>query len=207
MRLGRLVIALLAGAVVTLVVYQASIERVRDESEVPVVVAGSDIPSRTLVTRDLVRETSMPRRLVPSGAIASVTEVQDRILRDPVYAGQVIVDKHVAARGAELSASLLIPAGKAYAFNLPMSLFFAPAPRLQVHDRIDIIAYPRGRPVSEGGPILTNIEIIDLSPKQTDNVSESAFLTVAVTADEIVRVLAMRDAGQAFAVAVRPFAR
>jgi Flp pilus assembly protein CpaB len=207
MRIGRLVIALLAGALVTAIVYQSSIARERDEGDVAVVVASVDIPARTLVGRDVVREALMPRRLVPRGAIASVADVQDRIVRDPVYAGEVIVDRRLAAKGADLSASLLIPPGKPYAFNLPMALFFSAPPRLQVHDRIDIIAYPRGRPISEGGPILTNLEIIDMSPKQSDNASDTAFLTFAVTAEEIVRMLAMRDSGQALGIALRPFAK
>lgn len=167
------------------------------------VVAAMDIPARTLLARDLIRQELIPRRLVPPGAMTNVADVQDRIVRDPVYSGEVILDKRLAVKGADLSASLLIPPGKPYAFNLPTSLFFSAPPRLQVHDRIDIIAWPRGRPLTEGGPILTNIEIIELSPKQSDNASDSTFLTIAATTEEIVRILAMRDSGQALGLALR----
>lgn len=207
MRIGRLAIALIAGAIVTVVVYEASLIRQQEESDVAVVVATIDIPARSLLARDIVRQELRPRRLVPHGAITNVGDVQDRIVRDPVYAGEVLIDKRLATRGADLSASLLIPPGKPYAFNLPTSLFFSAPPRLQAHDRIDIIAYPRGRPISEGGPILSNIEILELSPKQTETTTESAFFTIAATTEEIVRILAMRDTNQTLAIALRAVAK
>lgn len=207
MRLGRLLIALVAGAIVTIVVYQAQLARVAQEDDVTVVVAAVDIPARTVMARDLISSTVMPRRLVPPGALLALSEVDGRVLRDPLYKGEVVLDKHLAAKGADVSASLLIPPGKPYAVNLPISIFLSAPPRLQLHDRIDIVAYPRGRPLTEGGPLVTDLEIIDLAPRSLDNSSQTLFLTVAATADEIVRVLAARDGSQSLAIALRPFVR
>jgi len=205
-RLGRLVIALLAGALVTVIVLQAQQVRLADEEAVTVVVAAVDIPARTALSRDLLANAAMPRRLVPPGAIGSASDADGRLLRDPLYKGAVLVDKQLAAKGADLSASLLIPPGKPYAFNLPVAMFLSAPPRLQLHDRIDIVAYPKGRPLGEGGVIVADLEIIDLTPRSSENVNQSTFLTVAATADEIVRVLAARD-GQSLAIALRPFVK
>lgn len=206
MRAGRALIAVLAGLVVTIVVYQAQVERVSQEADVSVVVATVDIPARTLMGRDLVTETVMPRRLVPPGALVGGSSVEGRFLRDPLYKGEVVLDKHLAAQGADLSASLLIPPGKPYAFNLPVGMFLSAPPRLQLHDRIDIIAYPRGRPISEGGPIVTDLEIIDFAPRSSDNANQSALLTIAATSEEIVRIMAAQN-GQSLAIALRPFVK
>jgi Flp pilus assembly protein CpaB len=205
-RAGRALIAVLAGLVVTIVVYQAQVERVSQEADVSVVVATVDIPARTLMGRDLVTETVMPRRLVPPGALIGRTSVEGRFLRDPLYKGEVVLDKHLAAQGADLSASLLIPPGKPYAFNLPVGMFLSAPPRLQLHDRIDIIAYPRGRPISEGGPIVTDLEIIDFAPRSSDNANQSTLLTIAATSEEIVRIMAAQN-GQSLAIALRPFVK
>ncbi|HEX9494762.1 MAG TPA: SAF domain-containing protein [Candidatus Limnocylindria bacterium] len=206
MRLGRLAIAIVAGALVTLIVLQAQQTRLSEEDAIPVVVAAVDIPARTVLARDVLAQTTMPRRLVPPGAIASLSDAEGRLLRDPLYKGTALVDKQIAAKGADLSASLLIPPGKPYAFNLPVGFFLSAPPRLQLHDRIDIIAYPTGRPLSEGGPILTDLEIIDFTPRSADNANQSTFLTVAATSDEIVRLLAARN-GQTLAIALRPFGK
>jgi Flp pilus assembly protein CpaB len=205
--LRRLLIAILAGGLVTLLVYEASLTRVRGEEAVDVLVAAHDLPARTIVTADAVRTVSMPRHLVPAGAVRTVEAAQLRVLRDPVYAGEVISEARLAVPGsAGLSASALVPEGKTYAFNLPVSLFLSAPPRLQVHDRIDIVAYQPGQPVSEGGVIVQDLEIIDISPRASENASESAFLTVGATAEDIVRILAARE-GFALAIAVRPFVR
>jgi len=205
-RLGRVAIALVAGALVTVIVFQAQEARISEEDAVSVVVATVDIPARTALARDVLTQAVMPKRLVPPGAVTSVADADGRLLRDPLYKGAVLVDKQMAAKGADLSASLLIPPGKPYAFNLPVALFLSAPPRLQLHDRIDVIAYPKGRPLSEGGPIVVDLEIIDLTPRAADNANQSQFLTVAATADEIVRLLAARD-GQSLAIALRPFVK
>jgi len=205
-RLGRLAVALLAGVVVALVVWQASLARVREEEAIDVVAVVHDVPARTLVDANLLQIVSVPRHLVPPGTLQSIADAERRVLRDPLYARELVNERHLAQRGADLSASLLIPAGKPYAFNLPVAMFVAAPPRLQVHDRIDIVAYPRGTPLSEGGVIVSNLEVIDLSPRASDNASESAFLTVGATSEEIVRVLAARE-GSALAIALRPFIR
>lgn len=206
MRIGRLVIAVLAGALVTLIVYSAQQNRLTDEDAVTVVVATVDIPARTALSRDLLANTAMPRRLVPSGAITSTSDAEGRLLRDPLYKGAVLVDKQLAAKGADLSASLLIPPGKPYAFNLPVGMFLSAPPRLQLHDRIDIVGYQRGKSVESGGVIVADLEVIDFSPNFNDNATESRYLTVAVTSEEILRILGARD-GYTLAAALRPFAK
>jgi Flp pilus assembly protein CpaB len=203
----RLLIALIAGALVAGLVYQASLARVRAEESVDVLVASRDLPPRTILTADAVRTVSMPRHLVPPGAMQTLEAAQQRILRDQLFAGEVVNDRRLVAPGStELSASALVPDGKTYAFNLPVSLFLSAPPRLQVHDRIDIVAYPAGKPVSEGGVIVQDLEIIDISPRTSENASGSAFLTIGATADDIVRILAARE-GFTLAIAVRPFVR
>lgn len=206
MRVRRLLVALLAGGVVAFAVFQSSEARVREEESVGVVVTDRDLPARVLLTSGVLRAVSMPRRAVPEGAVESVTDAVDRVLRDPLYRGEVVTEKRLAARGAEFSASILIPPGKPYAFNLPVSMFLSAPPRLQLHDRIDIVGYAIGQPLERGGVIVADLEVIDLSPRVSDNVSESAHLTVGATAEDIVRILAARE-GYRLAIALRPFVR
>lgn len=207
MNARRVLIALVGGALVALLVYQASIARVRGEEAVDVLVAARDIPARTILTEDLVRAVSMPRHLVAPGTVQTLDAVRQRILRDPLFAGEVVNDRHLVAPGSvELSASTLVPEGKTYAFNLPVSLFLSAPPRLQVRDRFDIVAYAAGTPISEGGVIVQDLEIIDISPRANENSSGTAFLTIGATANDIVRILAARE-GFTLVIAVRPFVR
>ncbi len=205
MNARRLLIAVIAGGIVALLVYQASLARVRGEEAVDVVVAARDLPARTVLAADAIRVVGMPRDVVPAGAVQTLAAARDRILRDPVFAGEVISDRHLAvAGGTLLSASALVPSGKTYAFNLPVSLFLSAPPRLQVHDRIDIVGYPRGKPISEGGVIVSDLEVIDISTRVSENASETTFLTVGATAEDIVRIIAAHE-GLALAIGLRPY--
>lgn len=207
MNARRLLMAVIAGGIVALLVYQASLARVRDEEAVNVIVAAHDLSARTVLTADAIRIASMPRHLVPPGAVLTRDAAERRVLRDPVFVGEIVSERHLAGGDTtQLSASALVPEGKTYAFNLPVSLFLSAPPRLQVHDRIDIVAYPRGKPVSDGGVIVSDLEVIDISTRASENASETTFLTVGATADDIVRILAARD-GFALAIGLRPFVR
>ena len=205
LNLRRLVIALTAVLFAAVVVYEVAQYRSDAESLVHVVAAAADLPARAVLVESDLTTAQIPRYAAPPGAIGNVRDIVGRVLRYPALRGEAIVEGRLASAGSERSASLLLPPDKPYAFNLPISLFLSAPPRLQVHDRIDIIGYPRGRPIGEGGVIVANLEVIDISPRTTDNVSDSAFLTVAATSDEIVRVLAARE-GLSLAIALRPFA-
>lgn len=206
MRLGRVGLALIAGAVVAFSIYQASQARERDDESVNVVVAARDLPARTLVDGSALRLEIVPRRLTSTGTITSIAEAAQRVLRDPLYAGEILDARHLAAKGSEPSASLLIPADKPYAFNLPISLFLSAPPRLQVHDRVDIVGYAKGQPLDKSGVLVTNLEIIDLSARTTDNANDSQVLTVGASAEDIVRILAAREQFS-LGLALRPFVR
>jgi Flp pilus assembly protein CpaB len=206
MRTGRLVLSLLAGLVVAGVVFAASQVPVRSEENVPVVVAARDLPARSILSAADLRTIDMPRRAVPAGAITTVESVLRRVLRDPLYAGEPLNEKHLALKGTDLSDSILIPGNKSYAFNMPISMFISAPPRLQLHDRIDIVGYQRGKSVESGGVIVSDLEVIDFSPNFNDNATESRYLTVAVTSEEILRILGARD-GYTLAAALRPFAK
>jgi len=202
-RLRRLLVAIIAGIVVTVIVFESSLVRARDEELVSVAVAARDLPARTALREQDVRRVELPRRLVPAGALTEGVAL--RVVRDPVYEGEVVSVRHIMGPN-EIGASALIPPGKSYAFNLPASLFFSAPPRLQLHDRIDIVGWQKGRPLETGGVVLADLEIIDLSPSFSDNASESRYLTIGASAEEIVRLLALRE-GYALAIALRPFLR
>lgn len=206
MRLSRIILALLAGAVVALTIYLASSARVQDAQGVNVVVASRDLAARTLLDANALRVVVVPRGDLSTGAITSIDDAVRRVLRDPLYAGEILDERHLAARNTEFSASLLIPNDKPYAFNLPVTLFLSVPPRLQLHDRIDIIGYAKGQSLDKGGVIVADLEVIDLSGRVADNATDSTYLTVGATADDIVRILAARDQ-YALGLALRPFAR
>jgi len=207
MRIGRLVVAVVAGAVVALVVLATANVRAHDDETIDVVVAARDLPARAILTQADLSTVQMPRRALPTDAVLDSSVAVQRVLRDPLFQGEVVDQRHLGSQGRDTSASVLIPPDKNYAFNLPMSLFLSAPPRLQVHDRVDIIGYPRGRPVDQGVLLLRDLEVIDLSFRSADNASETTYLTLALDAQEVVRVLALRDSGMILGIALRPYGR
>jgi Flp pilus assembly protein CpaB len=203
-RLRRVLLALAAGITVAGLAFQVLTLRASDAESVDVVIAARDLGARATLTSSDVRLTVMPRHAIPAGSLTSIDAAIRRVLRDPVYQGEILNQSHIAALGVDFSASLLIPSGKDYVVNIPTNIFFSAPPRLQLHDRIDIIGYPKGKALDQGSVIVRDLEIVDLSSRATDNVSETAYLTVGVNAEDVIRVLAARD-GYLLAIVLRPF--
>jgi len=203
---GRLALALIAGLIVAAVVYAATQVPVRAEENIGVVVAARDLPARTILSAADLRTIDMPRRAVPQGSLTTVESAVRRVLRDTLYLGELLNEKHLALKGTDLSDSILIPSNKTYAVNLPISMFFSAPPRLQLHDRVDIVGYQRGKPFDTGSVLVSDLEIIDFSANFSDNATESRYLTIGANTDDILRILFARD-GYSLAIALKPFAR
>ncbi len=68
---------------------------------VPVVVAGVDIPIGGMLGERQLSSVDWPKRYVPDGAFSDEEQVDKRVTRRPLVAGEVILEASLLARGSE----------------------------------------------------------------------------------------------------------
>ena len=142
----------------------------------PVAVASRAAePGHTLGASD-VHVVEMPGAFVPPGAIASGADVRGRTVVVALFPGEIVLDAHLAGRGAHGLAALLPPGKRAVAVPLDRGSL-----RLHTSDVVDVLATfetpsPSGEPTF---PVAIGATVIDAT---ADNV------TVAVTPEEAARV-------------------
>lgn len=195
--------ALLTGASIFLV--QVSVVQNLTERQ-EVVVATKLIPPRSVIGPDEVAMKRVALGDLPQRFFVDLQEVIGRVASETIFAGEAIIPERIAQVGALESASALIPPDKPYAFNVPVGILFSAPPRIQVHDRVDIIGYLRGAPLERSGVILSDLEVIDISPRTQDNVSATTQITLALDGPQIVQLMAARES-HVLGIAVRPYAR
>ena len=145
-----------------------------------VVVAKRSVPAGGAVRRADLVSRSVPFAVVPVGAVQSTGAVAGRVLRVPLYAGQIIVMAQIG--GPRLSpARALVGAGRR-----GMAIATGEArPPLRIGDRVDVIA---GRGAADGpgpdGVVARDAEVIAVADRS---------VTVAVdesVAAELARAMA-----------------
>lgn len=112
---------------------------------VPVVLAATDLPRGTELTRSMVSEGEIPERFVPPGALGSVDQIEGRILAADLTAGEPLTAARLAPPGGPV-ASLVPPGLRA----VPVTAAI-PRSALVPGDRVDVlVTFASG--AASGGP-------------------------------------------------------
>lgn len=123
---------------------------------VGVVVAAADIPSNTPITPGQVRIESRPRDQTPEAHFASLDQLVGKRLREPVYAGEIIVNKRLLDDTAGNMLSNTLTAGKR-AFTLRIDEISSHAGFLLPGSHVDIISLRSGQ---RAHTVLKNLKVI-----------------------------------------------
>jgi pilus assembly protein CpaB len=76
---------------------------------VPVVVAVADVGPYMTLTPLQIKVKELPKDSVPEGAITSIEDALERPLRQPIFKGDLILDKKLAAKGSPQGIVTAIP--------------------------------------------------------------------------------------------------
>lgn len=93
-------------------VVQSGIGKAAEGSAVPVVVAMQDIPVRTKITPAMLSVKQMPATAKHTNAFAQVKEVEGKVTRLPISAGEQVISNKFAALREEAGLAFTIPPSK-----------------------------------------------------------------------------------------------
>ena len=123
---------------------------------VSVVTAAKDMPVDTRLDKSFLRLSQMPPALVPAGAIQDLDDLLGKVLKEPVYAGEVISSNRLLGdAGVNVLSALLAPGKRAITVRVNdvsgVSGFLLPG------SRVDVISTRRG---SQARTVLQDIKIL-----------------------------------------------
>ncbi|MDI6829375.1 MAG: Flp pilus assembly protein CpaB [Armatimonadota bacterium] len=138
---NRILAAALCLAAVAAVLVYAYMSRLSDETRQPVAVvaASEDIPARTIITKEMVKLSDFPRKLVPPNAAVSVDSVVGKVALQMIREGNPISMNQLAARGAALGLSYAVPP-LMRAVTVALDPIIGVAGFLKPGDHVDVVA-------------------------------------------------------------------
>lgn len=147
-------------------------------------VASAPIRPGAQLQADMLEIRQVPIAILPEGHLTEMNQALGRTAIYPVAANQVLVRGDLEGEDSRLSARL--PDGR-WAMMLPQSWLMSPLPEATLGDRIDLLAYQPGQPVSSVELIVSGVELLSASGPEG-----AVPLLVAVTLDEARAILYAR---------------
>jgi Flp pilus assembly protein CpaB len=204
-----LVAALLTSYYVTN--YQRNVRS--DETNVPVFVAGKDIPAGTsgseIVRKGLLEESEIVRRNVVPGAISDPAQIEELLATQPIYAGEQITTRRFATPAERgIKAQLK---GTMRAFQVPGDEHQLLAGTVKAGDRVDVVASIKvdpDRDVFVTRIVLRDIEVLkaagsaEVGPKLPQN-SDGTSVLLAVTDTQVQKLFHVIKHGE-WSLELRP---
>lgn len=151
-----------------------------------------------VLTADSVEVRSVPAGILPDGALTEMSQALGRTAVVPIAAGEVLLSGKLNPEGGGGLSSRL-PDGR-WAMVLPSGWLLSPVPEIAAGDRIDLLGYQRGAPLSTAGLIVTSVEVLVVYGNK-DNPDR---LTLAVTMDQATAIGYARANGLNLLALLRP---
>jgi Flp pilus assembly protein CpaB len=115
----------------------------------------------------------------------------------PLAANEVLLTSKLS--GGEAGLASRLPDGR-WAMILPSGWMATPLPSVAAGDRLDLLAYQAGSPISDAAVIVSAVEILEVLGEPAG----SSGLTLAVTLEQASAVLYARSNGFAILPLLRP---
>lgn len=163
-----------------------------------IVVLTTDLDAGSQLTSEQVILRAVPAEVIPQGALDDTGQAVGRVLARPMKTNEIILrSDFVGEAGSGLSARL--PDGR-WAMVFPAGWLVSPVPSLVPGDRLDLMAYQAGQPVTEVGIIVSNVEVLNFQGTP----AEPERLTLAVDIDQATAVLYARTNGFSLLALLKP---
>jgi len=205
---GLLMIALVLSLLTSVLVYSylKGVANQAAKQGTPVIVAKVDIPPKTLITAEMVQETSVPPEYIQPGAIIAMTDVVGITSREQIVAGEQITQRRLAVQGQTRGFAGTIPNDKR-AVTVAVTEVTGVAGFVKAGDYVDILVTFDTNTVGENVSqiVLQNLLVLAVD-RETKDKKEAGKMTVtlAVTPVEAARLTVADEKGK-IRMALRPY--
>jgi pilus assembly protein CpaB len=169
-----------------------------EQESLEVLVANRDIKEEEYLKLDMVKVIRMAKSAVPAGAFATFKEVEERWAKTAMLEGDPIIEKKLGPKGTPPGLVANIPPGmRAFAVEVTeqsgVSGFILPG------HHVDVLRYEETeKRAPRGEPILQNVLVLAAGQtftRKDEHTVQSRTVTLALTPEEVNRVVAARGKG------------
>lgn len=200
-----LIIALIFGLITFLIsiVYLGNVssnQKYKNES-VKIIVAKTNIPPRSIISKELISFRNIPRQYLVEGAAQKPEEVLDKVTTTQLLAGEQISVLKLLQRGTKLGLSFIVPKNKR-AVSVEVDASASIAGLIKPGDMVDILCTFESADVERTVTILQNVPVLAIDQeiigniKDTNKINRSVIATFALNLEESEKLVFASSKGR-----------
>ncbi|MFA5928124.1 MAG: Flp pilus assembly protein CpaB [Candidatus Margulisiibacteriota bacterium] len=188
-----LILALFLAAITTFLVYsymQSMQKQTKKmEEKRPVVTAKVNIPTKTIVTEEMLEIKQIPQQYVPGGVVSKLEDAKGKVLVINAMPGQMIFEKDLKEKEASLGLSFIIPPDKR-AISVKVDSAAGISGMIKPGDTVDILVTlpEEDRTIT----VLQNVQVLAIN-QQTETKSQQNSAKDAGAAAIVTFALSLKD--------------
>lgn len=163
--------------------YYLKVKSIENQDKVKVIVAVANIEANTVIKNAQIKEISVPQSSAVSGAIVDKEKVVGKVVKEPIYKGEQILQMNLLKGEKAEGLSAVVPEGFR-AVTIKTDMVTGVGGHIKDGDYVDVLVFVNPPYSTEKvKTVFQNVKVLDADYKENQS-SENRFITLCMNPND-----------------------
>lgn len=172
--------------------YYLKVKSIENQDKVRVITAVSNIEANTVIKNSQIKEISVPQSSAVPGAIVDKEKVVGKVVKEPIYKGEQILQMNLMKGEKEEGLSAVLPEGFR-AVTIKTDMVTGVGGHIKDGDYVDVLVFVNP-PYSTDKvkTVFQNVKVLDADYKENQS-SENRFITLCMNPNDAEKLFLVEE--------------
>lgn len=172
--------------------YYLKVKSIENENKVRVITAVSNIEANTVIKNSQIKEISVPQSSAVPGAIVDKEKVVGKVVKEPIYKGEQILQMNLMKGEKEEGLSAVLPEGFR-AVTIKTDMVTGVGGHIKDGDYVDVLVFVNPPYSTEKvKTVFQNVKVLDADYKEKQS-SENRFITLCMNPNDAEKLFLVEE--------------
>lgn len=172
--------------------YYLKVKSIENQDKVKVIVAVSNIEANTVIKNAQIKEISVPQSSAVTGAIVDKEKVVGKVVKEPIYKGEQILQMNLMKGEKEEGLSAVVPEGFR-AVTIKTDMVTGVGGHIKDGDYVDVLVFVNPPYSTEKvKTVFQNVKVLDADYKEKQS-SENRFITLCMNPNDAEKLFLVEE--------------
>lgn len=172
--------------------YYLKVKSIENQDKVRVITAVSNIEANTVIKNSQIKELSVPQSSAVPGAIVDKEKVVGKVVKEPIYKGEQILQMNLMKGEKEEGLSAVLPEGFR-AVTIKTDMVTGVGGHIKDGDYVDVLVFVNPPYSTEKvKTVFQNVKVLDADYKEKQS-SENRFITLCMNPNDAEKLFLVEE--------------
>ncbi len=172
--------------------YYLKVKSIENQDKVRVITAVSNIEANTVIKNSQIKEISVPQSSAVPGAIVDKEKVVGKVVKEPIYKGEQILQMNLMKGEKEEGLSAVLPEGFR-AVTIKTDMVTGVGGHIKDGDYVDVLVFVNPPYSTEKvKTVFQNVKVLDADYKENQS-SENRFITLCMNPNDAEKLFLVEE--------------